>query len=658
MTVFELFCPNPPGQLVYDAASGEFSTAEPTWVTDGDDISNANSGNVGIGTAAPDTTLHVLGKIKYQDGTQADKKILTSDADGNASWESLEAASIFGSNGPPAASFACMNEVGSIGVDNAPSRVVVSGNYAYVIDPLSGNLQVIDISTPSIPVQAASLPFGGLPFNMVVKDQFLYMIHGTSGYLRIVDISVPANPVLKGGVFLNSSPSDVAVEGSHAYIVSNQTNRLYVVDLSDPENPTTVGSGLALGNGPVGIDVRNGLAYVIDVDAHDLKVIDVSTPTALNIVGSVGLGAGAQPIDIAVLNDHAYVVDLFLDDLKVIDLSIANAPEVVGSVAVGPLPLAVAVTGNYAFVVDQDHAELKVFDVSQPTAPALEEVLGVGPVANAVAVQGNYAYVSSDGDDELKIIELTCHTGLGYTPLGGISNLVESDPQVGQFVPNAVPRWNGGSLNLGSIFDDGGGLVYIPQSDAQLGIGTSTPQANVEIRTTASSQLRLSLSNTHWAKFRFTDSEGLRIESKHEGVVFRPILLIGSELKFYSGTGTTPERMRITEAGDVGIRTNIPGAELEVNGYTKLGSDAPAIKQKVLTGNFPNAGTNTFIPHGLNADKILSISILIKFAGLHYPPEGLSSHYRSTSTAIGVFSTGTSTLPDGSPMRILITYQE
>ena len=45
------------------------------------------STNVGIGTPAPDTTFHLVGKMKYQDGTQQNGYVLTSDADGNASWQ-------------------------------------------------------------------------------------------------------------------------------------------------------------------------------------------------------------------------------------------------------------------------------------------------------------------------------------------------------------------------------------------------------------------------------------------------------------------------------------------------------------------------------------------------------------------------------------------
>ena len=44
-------------------------------------------GNVGVGTEFPDTTLHVVGALKVQDGSEAAGKVLTSDADGLASWQ-------------------------------------------------------------------------------------------------------------------------------------------------------------------------------------------------------------------------------------------------------------------------------------------------------------------------------------------------------------------------------------------------------------------------------------------------------------------------------------------------------------------------------------------------------------------------------------------
>ncbi|WP_177169159.1 hypothetical protein [Flavobacterium terrigena] len=50
---------------------------------------NANS-KIGIGTNSPDERLHVVGNIKMVDGNQANGNILRSDANGKASWESID----------------------------------------------------------------------------------------------------------------------------------------------------------------------------------------------------------------------------------------------------------------------------------------------------------------------------------------------------------------------------------------------------------------------------------------------------------------------------------------------------------------------------------------------------------------------------------------
>lgn len=49
----------------------------------------ASSGSVGIGTSAPDSTLHVVGGFKYTNGSQGAGKYLTSDANGGATWGDL-----------------------------------------------------------------------------------------------------------------------------------------------------------------------------------------------------------------------------------------------------------------------------------------------------------------------------------------------------------------------------------------------------------------------------------------------------------------------------------------------------------------------------------------------------------------------------------------
>jgi hypothetical protein len=69
-----------------------YSAAEDTYIRGGKDgskviINDGNLGNVGIGTNNPTTKLDVRGQVRIVDGSQANSKVLTSDADGNASWQ-------------------------------------------------------------------------------------------------------------------------------------------------------------------------------------------------------------------------------------------------------------------------------------------------------------------------------------------------------------------------------------------------------------------------------------------------------------------------------------------------------------------------------------------------------------------------------------------
>jgi hypothetical protein len=50
--------------------------------------------NVGIGTTSPADRLHVAGNIRMVDGNQASGKVMTSDANGTATWQAIPAASI------------------------------------------------------------------------------------------------------------------------------------------------------------------------------------------------------------------------------------------------------------------------------------------------------------------------------------------------------------------------------------------------------------------------------------------------------------------------------------------------------------------------------------------------------------------------------------
>ncbi len=134
----------------------------------------------------------------------------------------------------------------------------------------------------------------------------------------------------------------------------------------------------------------------------------------------------------------------------------------------------------------------------------------------------------------------------------------------------------------------------------------------------------------------------------------------------YGSSGAFTENMRIKGDGNVGIGTPTPTAELEVNGFTKLGSTAPAIKVIKLTGTTGAAqGNTTFMAHGLTSSKILAVNILVEYAaGSSVPPSyngsaGFEYDYYINGANIAVWTKSANSASILSkPIRVLVTYEE
>jgi len=134
----------------------------------------------------------------------------------------------------------------------------------------------------------------------------------------------------------------------------------------------------------------------------------------------------------------------------------------------------------------------------------------------------------------------------------------------------------------------------------------------------------------------------------------------------FFGSGIGWSFMVNTTNGNVGIGTFNSAAKLEVNGFTKLGSDAPAVKFKKLTGTTAaNEGDANVISHGLPYEKILSVSVLVKTdAPYLIPPSynentGYEYTYYLDQTHIWILNKALNSAQIRSkPVIVMITYEE
>jgi hypothetical protein len=489
--------------------------------------------------------------------------------------------------------------VGSVATGGNPWTVAVAGRYAYVANYGSGMLQVIDVSTPSSPVLVGSvgLGMGADPISVAVAGRYAYV--GNGGYgtntLEVFDVSAPSSPVLVGSVGTVGGPISVAVAGRYAYVVNQGSGNLQVIDVSTPSSPVSVGSVGTVGT-PLTVAVAGRYAYVAGTGGT-LQVFDVNTPSSPVLVGSVFVGG--DPASVAVAGRYAYVANDGAGTLQVIDVSTPSSPVIVGSVyADGPRTVAVA--GRYAYVANYGYNTntLEVFDfggayVQQLEAGAMEvgtlQTRDTVTVGNNLDVRGGLtASGSARISGGLSVDNGTIMgNGAGLTNLpaanlvgpilvsslvGSIqtSNLVgsiQASNLVGT-ISDARLSSNVALLNANQTFSGVNAFINPANSFAGSFAGALTGNNCVVTNRASAVVSGSSIDPTIFLRLYNGFTDGNLTTSDSVGIGFgqnstRQAIVGGTYgydfLDFYTGGVLTSNRMRIDNAGHVGIGTGTNG---------------------------------------------------------------------------------------------------
>ncbi len=166
------------------------------------------TGNIGIGNFAPDANLHVTGSFKLEDGNEAANYVLTSDADGLASWQPLPTP-VATTTTWAAWTTTPSGAAGTVNVSESQFKTVDSEQtfieiYASVTG-VTADFTSVRFSLPNLPL--------GLPvFSVVV---FVGGVPVTA--VAYSDGSGNVSVELPGGEFMTGVNYDIAISGSYRY---------------------------------------------------------------------------------------------------------------------------------------------------------------------------------------------------------------------------------------------------------------------------------------------------------------------------------------------------------------------------------------------------------------------------------------------------------
>jgi len=315
----------------------------------------------------------------------------------------------------------------------------VSGNYAYVIDWISG-LRVFNIENKNNPYYVGLAIAPDARDAQIVND---YAFVACANYgLIVVNVADPestedpidSRPTLQCLYNWESTfAKSVFVSGGYAYM-TDWSNGLQVIDISGnldskfdtsnyPDNPQygeqfLIGSFSAGLSGPYSNIISDGYAYVAEFGTglHKIDISNPESPASTSLTFDKTAIADAFFLDKFNDTNYAYVVNSGStgEGLRILQFDISLAMRLKSFIETPGEAQDIHVEHEtnddgsvslYAYVADNTNG-LQIIDVTNSSIPLLKGACTEASQAKGIYVRGSYAYVA-DGSSGLRIIDIS-----------------------------------------------------------------------------------------------------------------------------------------------------------------------------------------------------------------------------------------------------------
>jgi YVTN family beta-propeller protein len=319
-----------------------------------------------------------------------------------------------------APSVAVPTVAGKIQLGQNPSYIQVApnGEFAYVVNPAAGAINVISTATDLVS-GTIKIPQGPPQFVSFSPDSrtayvSVYNTRGTVHLIAFIDTAAGTVTATVEADNFTPGPSTTSPDGRYLYVPNHNTAMSganeNVVDVIDTAARKLVGN-IAVPANPHWVAFgKNGRFYTSDHMSAKVTVLNAQNNA---VIGEIQVGE--TPHSEAMSPDGSRLAVTSFDGNEVFLIDTATS-KMVAQIPVGrnPLDIAYSPDGRYLYTTNNEDNTVTVIDTADNRVVATVPT-GKAPTSISVLPNGRQAYVTDDGDGTIEILNLP---KAGATPAG------------------------------------------------------------------------------------------------------------------------------------------------------------------------------------------------------------------------------------------------